>query len=148
MFRVMTVRVEPKTMAESGLTAELFFRNALDETDETTVNVIELASNFGECEASFLFRHVCIEGINPAMCCRVSGRLFPVENGRQVFERLFLPGRNVSEDISYRPLAGDARLQQFRIWQPSVGFLEAPPCLFQPRQELPPVHGHPILPLG
>ena len=76
------------------------------------MSVFGLPSNFCECKAPLLLRHGSIEGIDAAMCYRISRGFVALENRRQVLQRLLLPGRHVGDDVTHRPFAGHTRLGQ------------------------------------
>ena len=99
-------------MPEARLPRELLFGRALDVVDEPAVSFIQLPQDVGERKASFLFRHLSIEGIDAAVLYRVSWWPASLEDERQMFQRLFLPPRHVRDHVFHRPMARDARFRQ------------------------------------
>jgi len=62
----MAVGIEPETMAEARLLREVLFGQAVQVVEESTVRFLQLPQDFGERHVPFLFRHLCIEGIDAA----------------------------------------------------------------------------------
>ena len=89
---------------------------------------LQLPQDFGERHVPFLFRHLCIEGIDAAGL-DIAGWSASGEDQRQILQGLPLSGGHVRKDIFDRPLAHDARLQQLCIGQADVGLLERRPGL-------------------
>jgi len=80
----VTVAIEPQAMAERCFCAELFFRYAFDQSNETLMSFREVFSDFREGETALLFRHRSIESVNATVGYRVARRFASFENGRQV----------------------------------------------------------------
>lgn len=115
MFRIVTIGVEPKAMAEWCLGAEFVFRYAFDVVNQPAMNVLEFSSNIGQGEVPFLLGHHPIEGINSAVIDRISRRLASLENGRQMLQRLLFPRCYVGEDVADGPLFRHSGLQHIGI---------------------------------
>src|SRR5207247_955684 len=76
---------------------------------------VQLPSHRGERQARFLLRHAGVEGIDAAVLDGVPRWRAALEDERQVRQRLLFPRGHVGEDVSDRPVAGDARLHQLRV---------------------------------
>src|SRR5690348_12359747 len=107
----MAVGIEPEAMPEACLPREVLFGHTLDVVDESAVRFIQLSQDLGERKAPFLFRHLCIEGIDAAVL-NVSWWPTSGEDERQVLQRLLLPRSHVRKDVSHRPIVHNARLRQ------------------------------------
>ena len=107
----MAVGIEPEAMSEACLSSEVLFRHALNVADESAVRFIQLAQDLGERKAPFLFYHLRIESIK-ATVLDVSRRLLPLDDERQILQRLLFPRGHMRDNISHRPRASDARYQQ------------------------------------
>ena len=94
----MAVGIEPETMPEARLTCEVLYWHALQVVDEPAMGFIQLPQDFGERRFAFLFRHLCIEGIDAAIL-NVSWWSASGEDQRQILQRLLLPGGHVRKDI-------------------------------------------------
>src|SRR5258708_27067894 len=114
MQRVMAVGIEPQTMAEARFLGKVLFGHAVQVVEEPTVHFLQLPQDFGERHLSFLFRHLCIEGIDAARL-DISRRSASAEDQRQILQRFLLPGGHVRKDIFDRPLVHDARLHGLYI---------------------------------
>ena len=84
------------------------------------VSFLPLPQDVGERKASFLFRHLSIEGIDAAVLYRVSWWLASRDDERQMFQRLLLPPGHVRDNVFHRPIARDARLRQLRSDKPAT----------------------------
>ena len=111
----MAIRIEPQSMTEAGFADELMFGGALYEVDEPAVRYRQLRSDLGQREAPFLFLHPGVEGVDAAVPDGVPRWRAARQDKRQVRQRLLFPRRHVGEDVSDRPIAGDARLHQLRV---------------------------------
>src|SRR5258708_5515032 len=136
---VMAVGIEPEAMPEACLSREVLFRHALNVADESAVRFIQLAQDLGERKAPFLFYHLRIESVE-ATVLNVSRWLLPVDDERQILQRLLLPYSHVRKDLFHRPISHDARLEQLCIGQASVGLLERRPRRLQSFQKLLLIH--------
>ena len=96
----MAVGIEPQSMPEGRLPGEVLFGHALEVVDEPAVRFVQLPQDIGERYVSFLFRHLRIESIEAAVL-DVSRGLLPVDDERQILQRLLLPGGHVRKDIFY-----------------------------------------------
>ena len=127
---IMAIGIKPQAMAEGCLPREGLFGHAVQVVDEPTVRVLQLPQDFGERYIPFLFRHLCIEGIDAARL-DISRWSASGEDQRQILQGLLLPGGHVRKDIFHRPLAHDAGLRELCIGQADVGLLERRPGLLQ-----------------
>jgi hypothetical protein len=127
---IMAIGIEPQAMAEGCLPREVLFGHAVQVVDEPTVRVLQLPQDFGERSIPFLFRHLCIEGIDAAVL-DISRWSASGKDQRQILQGLLLPGGHVRKNIFHRPLAHDAGLRELCIEQADVGLLERRPGLLQ-----------------
>ena len=125
----MAVGIEPQAMAEGRLPREVLFGHAVQVVEEPRVRFLQLPQDFGERHVPFLFRHLCIEGIDAAGL-DISRWSTSGEDQRQILQGL-LPGGHVRQGIFYGPLAHDARLRELCLGQADVGLLERRPGLLQ-----------------
>ena len=72
-----------EAMPEARLPLEVLFGHASDVVDESAVRFIQLPQYVGERKAPFLFRHLCIEGID-APVLGVSWWPAPGKDERQI----------------------------------------------------------------
>ena len=79
----MAVGIEPQAMAERGLPREVLVGHAVQVVEEPTVRFLQLPQDCGERQAPFLFRHLCIEGID-ATVLGISRWSAPCEDQRQI----------------------------------------------------------------
>ena len=100
--------IELEAMPEACLSREVLFRHALNVANESAVRFIQLAQNLGERKAPFLFYHLRIESIEAAVL-NVSRWLLPVDDERQILQRLLLPYSHVRKDLFHRPISHDVR---------------------------------------
>jgi|SRR5579884_2789802 len=107
----MAVGIEPEAMPEARLPREVLFGHTSDVVNESAVRFIQVPQDVGERKAPFLFRHLCIEGIDAAVL-DVSWWPTSCEDKRQILQRLLLPRGHVRKDVSHRPMVHDARLRQ------------------------------------
>jgi hypothetical protein len=137
----MAVCIEPEATAEARLPRDLLLGRTLDVVDEPAVGFILLSQYVGEREVAFLFRHSGIEGIDAAVRYGVPRWPVPVDDERQMFQRLLLPPRHVRDNVLYRPIARDATFRQLRVRQTRVRRFECRPRLVELFQKLLPIHG-------
>ena len=77
-----------------------------------------------------MFRRDSIEGVDSPMRLGIARRFPALKYGWQLPQRFLFPGGHVSQNVSNGPITTDARHDELRIGQPSVGFLEVPPRFF------------------
>src|SRR2546425_12887496 len=104
------------------------------------MRVVELPQYLGEGQAFLPFRHQGVEGVDAAVRHGVAGRLFTLEDGREVFQSLLIPRGHVRDDVADRPGPRDARLQELRLGQAGVGRLERQPRFVESLEEAPSIH--------
>ncbi len=109
--RVMTIGIEPQATQEARLPREVLFGHASDVLEEPAVRFIQLRQHVGERKVPLLFRHLRIEGIDPAVL-DVSWWPASHDDERQVLQRLLLPRGHVRKDVFHRPGVDDARLRE------------------------------------
>src|SRR5947209_20078511 len=135
----MAIGIEPEAMPEACLSREVLFRHALNVADELAVRLIQLAQDLGERKAPFLCSHLRIESVE-ATVLDVSRWLLPVDDERQILQRLLLPYGHVRKDLFHRPISHDSRLEQLCIGQANVGLLERHPRRLQSFEKLLLIH--------
>ena len=86
----MAVGIEPQTMAEARLPAEVLFGHTLEVVEEPAVRFLQLSQDLGERQVAFLFRPLRIEGIDAA---ELDVARWPAsgEDERQILQGLRLP---------------------------------------------------------
>ena len=114
VLQIMAVGIEPEAMPEARLPREMLFGHASNVVEEPAVRFIQLPQDVGERKAPFLFRHLCIEGIDAAIL-DVSRWSASCEDERQILQRLLLPCGHMRKDVFHRPIAHDASLRQLCI---------------------------------
>jgi len=141
VLRIMAVRVEAEAMAESRFATQVVLRNVCDEIDETPVHHVALPQHLGQREASLPLGLPGIERVDAAVHRGISRRFFAREDEGQMLQSLFFPRRHVRNDVSDRPHARDAGVQQLGLSQTGVRLLERPPGFVKPPQKLlSPIH--------
>ena len=110
----MAVGIESEAMSEARLLREVLFRHTLKVADESAVRFLQLAQDLGERKAAFLFCHLRIESIE-ATVLDIARQLLPVDDERQILQRLLLPCGHVRKNLFHRPITHDARLEQLCI---------------------------------
>src|SRR5215471_2427691 len=104
MLRIMTVGIETQAAAERSLCLKLLLGNAFQKANKPTMNLIEFSSNICQRKVPLLFGYGPIEAIDSAVSRRVLWRLATFENSRQMLQRLLLPCRYMSKDVTDRPI--------------------------------------------
>src|SRR5947199_7374054 len=64
---VMTIGIEPQATPEARRPREVLFGHASDIVEKPMVRFIQLRQHVGERKVPLLFRHLRIEGIDPAV---------------------------------------------------------------------------------
>jgi hypothetical protein len=107
----MTIGIEPQATPEARRPREVLFGHASDIVEKPMVRFIQLRQHVGERKVPLLFRHLRIEGIDPAVL-DVSWWPTSLDDERQVLQRLLLPRGHVRKDIFHRPGVDGARLHE------------------------------------
>src|SRR5215211_4479388 len=115
----MAVRIEPEATTKARFARELVCGCTPDEVDQPAVGLDELPTYLGERKAPLLLSHPGIESINAAVG-DVPRWPAPLNDQRQMLQRLLLPRGYVREDVLDRPIAHDAGFCQPRVRQTGV----------------------------
>src|ERR1041385_4329888 len=99
----MAVGIESKATPKAGLVADLIIGYALDESDQSTVDLVPLPQYLGQRQVLPLLRHPGVEGIDAAVGHGIARRPPTGEDERQMRQSLLFPPGDVRDDVFDRP---------------------------------------------